>query len=115
MRPAGYPVGDAVERLSRERFIWRFRFVAALFTTLQSVIEPGDSLALTWVNVALFWSGVAWAWLALRGTPDDRTVRQVGVVAMAFDVVVVALILGNNLSDPSEPIYLIGVRSEEHT
>src|SRR3546814_14806306 len=86
MRPAGYPVGDAVERLSRERFIWRFRFVAALFTTLQSVIEPGDSLALTWVNVALFWSGVAWAWLALRGTPDDRTVRQVGVVAMAFDV-----------------------------
>ncbi|MFP5578045.1 MAG: putative bifunctional diguanylate cyclase/phosphodiesterase [Acidimicrobiia bacterium] len=109
MTAPGYAVGDAVERLSRERFIWRFRFVAAVFTVLQSVIEPGDSLALTWVKAALFWCGVAWAWLALRGTPDDRTVRQVGVVAMAFDVVVVALILGNNLSDPSEPIYLIGL------
>lgn len=39
--------GAAVQRLSRERFIWRFRFAAVLFATLQSAIEPGDDLTLT--------------------------------------------------------------------
>src|SRR3546814_13313217 len=100
MRPAGYPVGDAVERLSRERFIWRFRFVAALFTTLPSVIEPGDSLALTWGNVALFWSGVGWAWLELRGPPDCRTVRRVGLLSMSLEEGVVGGVLGSNIHQP---------------
>jgi diguanylate cyclase (GGDEF)-like protein/PAS domain S-box-containing protein len=99
----------ASQRLGRERLIWRFRLAAVAFATLQSLIEPGDDLALTWVNVALFWSGVAWTGLALRDDPDDGAVRRIGVIAMATDVAVVALILSNNLTDPSEPIYLIGV------
>ena len=99
----------AAQRLVRERFIWRFRFAAVAFTTLQTVIEPGDRISLTWINVALFWSSVLWGWLALRGAPDDRAVRRIGAITMALDVAVVALILANNLTDPSEPIYLIGV------
>jgi diguanylate cyclase (GGDEF)-like protein/PAS domain S-box-containing protein len=99
----------ADRRLVRERLIWRFRLAAVVFTSLQSVIEPGDDLLLTWVNVALFWSSVAWTGLALRDEPGDRAVRRIGIVSMASDIAVVALILANNLTDPSEPIYLIGV------
>jgi PAS domain S-box-containing protein len=104
MKPAS-ALADAaaVQRLARERFIWRFRLAAVLFTTLQTVIEPGDSRALTWINVALFWSSVAWSWLALRDAPDDRTVRRVGAITMVLDVAVVALILANNLTDPMPP------------
>lgn len=102
--------GAAAERLARERFIWRFRLAAFTFAALQSVVEPGDDLAVTWINVAIFGASVLWTALALRGDGhQDHVVRRVGVVAMATDVAVVVLILANNLTDPSEPIYLIGV------
>ncbi len=102
--------GAAAQRLGRERFIWRFRLAALLFAAAQSVVEPGDDLVLTWVNVALFAASVAWTGLALRGQdPTVRDVHRVGAVAMATDVIVILLILANNLTDLSEPIYLIGV------
>jgi diguanylate cyclase (GGDEF)-like protein/PAS domain S-box-containing protein len=109
MTTAALAEGSAVNRLAQERFIWRFRLAAVVFSTVQSVIEPGDDLARTWVIVALFWSSVVWTALALRGAPTDQAVRRVGIVAMATDVAVVGLVLCNNLTDPSEPIYLVGV------
>ena len=102
--------GAAVQRLVRERFIWRFRIAALAFAVVQSAVEPGDDVTLTWVNVALFGASVLWTGLALRGRdPSAHEVRRVGVVAMATDVAVILLILANNLTDLSEPIYLIGV------
>jgi diguanylate cyclase (GGDEF)-like protein/PAS domain S-box-containing protein len=102
--------GAAAQRLVRERFIWRFRLAALAFAALQSAFEPGDDLVLTWVNVTLLGASVAWTGLALRGDDlEDQTVRRVGAFAMGTDVVVITAILANNLTDPAEPVYLIGM------
>lgn len=100
------------QRLVRERFIWRFRLAAVGFASVQTVIEPGDGFVLSWANIALFWVSVAATGAALRGDPGDRTVRRVGVAAMATDMVVVSVILANNLTDPAEPVYLIAILTQ---
>lgn len=69
MTDAALDEGAASQRLAGERLVWRFRLAAVGFASLQSLIEPGDDLALTWTIVALFWASVAWSGLALRGAP----------------------------------------------
>jgi hypothetical protein len=96
-------------RLARERFIWRFRAAAASFVAVQNLIEPGDDATLSWAIFAAFSASVVATGLALAGDPRPRRVTAVGWIAMACDVAVVAAIMANNLTDPAEPIYLIGV------
>jgi diguanylate cyclase (GGDEF)-like protein/PAS domain S-box-containing protein len=97
------------QRLARERFIWRFRAAAASFVAVQNLIEPGDSASLSWVIFAAFAASVVATGVALTGEPATRRVTAVGWAAMACDVAVVVAIMANNLTDPAEPIYLIGV------
>ncbi len=104
--------GNPPQWLARERFIWRFRLAAVCFATVQTVIETGDDAALGWVYIGLFWMSVVGAGLALRGDVDDERVRRVGVVTMACDVAIVGLIMANNITDPSEPVYLIGILAQ---
>ncbi|HEU5085258.1 MAG TPA: EAL domain-containing protein [Acidimicrobiales bacterium] len=102
----------STQRLVRERFIWRFRLAAVCFATVQTLIEPGDGLVLSWANIALFWLSVGVSGRMLQAPTDDRTVRRVGAGVMAADVVVVVAILCNNLTDPAEPIYLIAILAQ---
>lgn len=97
------------QRLVRERFIWWFRAAAAAFVAVQNTIEPGDSATLSWLILVGFVASVLVTGVALSGRPAPRRVRITGIVAMATDVAVVGAIMANNLTDPAEPIYLIGV------
>jgi diguanylate cyclase (GGDEF)-like protein/PAS domain S-box-containing protein len=97
------------ESLARERFIWWFRCAALAFLVVQTTIEPGDLPVLSWVVAVLFGSSILGTGLALRGEPPTGRVRAVGIAAMATDVVVVLSVLANNLTDPAEPVYLVGV------
>jgi len=102
----------SMQRLVRERFIWRFRLAAVCFATAQTLIESGDHFVLSWANLALFWLSVGVSGRVLRGPTDERTVRRVGAAVMATDAVVVLAILCNNLTDPAEPIYLIAILAQ---
>jgi len=105
------PVAErtGAERLARERFIWWFRLAALAFLVVQTTIEPGDDARLSWAMAALFAASLVGTGVALGGRPGVRCVQRVGVAAMATDVVVVGSVLANNLTDPGEPVYLVGV------
>jgi len=97
------------ERLARERFIWWFRVAALVFLVVQTALEPGDDVRLSWATAALFVTSLAGTGAALGGHRGLGSVRWIGVVAMATDIAVVGSVLANNLTDPGEPVYLVGV------
>lgn len=104
-------VGDrgAEQRASRERLLWRFRAAATVFAAAQTLVRSGDHVVLGWVNIAALAVSVAVAGAALRPGASDAVVRRVGRWSMVVDLLVVAVILANNQTDPAEPIYLIAI------
>jgi len=97
------------QQLARERFIWWFRVAAAVFVAFQNLVEPGDDATLSWIIWVAFAASVLAGRVALGGTPDRRRVVAIGAATMACDTAVTAAIMANNLTDPAEPIYLVGV------
>jgi diguanylate cyclase (GGDEF)-like protein/PAS domain S-box-containing protein len=95
--------------LARERFTWWFRVAALAFMIVQTAMEPGDHERLGLAILAVFAASVAAAGVALRGRRAADRLRWVGIGSMATDVVVVAVVMANNLTDPAEPVYLVGV------
>ncbi|MGK2929241.1 MAG: putative bifunctional diguanylate cyclase/phosphodiesterase [Acidimicrobiales bacterium] len=108
--PARLQSRDSEQRHARERLIRRFRLGAVVFTTLQTVVQPGDVAALSWAVIALFSTSIGVSWLVLdRPGVSDRAVRAVGAAVMAVDAVVVISVLANNTTDPAEPVYLVSI------
>ncbi len=102
----------ASARRARERTIWWFRLGAAVFLVLQTAVETGDNATVSWLLAAGFAASVAVTWRPVHGDHDDRTVRLAGAFSMAADVVTVGVLLANNLTDPAEPIYLVGILAQ---
>jgi diguanylate cyclase (GGDEF)-like protein len=104
---AGY---QAVQRsrMDRERLVVRLRGFVVVFGVVQGVVAPGDNALLTWVLIAILCA----EWLltgSLLRRDIERFHAMVGLFGMAVDVVICALALANNLSDPADPIFLIVV------
>ena len=100
---------DTQNRRSRELVIWWMRLAAVVFTTFQTVLSPGDIAWVSWVVAAAFWVTVLAGGAALRRPLTERGLRWVGLGSMVADVAVVVSVLGNNLTDPAEPIYLVSI------
>lgn len=100
---------DSRNRRNRELVIWWLRLAAVVFTTFQTALSPGDAPWLSWVVAGCFWASTAVLGVLLRRDMTDRGLRLVGAASMAADAAVLVTILGNNLTDPAEPIYLVSI------
>lgn len=109
MRSEGGRRGDAGQRRSVEPLIQRFRAAAVVFSALQTLVSPGDEPIVSWVAAVLLAASVVGSSAALRRQPDDHALRRIGVATMAVDVLVILSVLGNNLTDPAEPVYIVGL------
>lgn len=93
-------------RIERELLIARLRWCAFAFSVVQSGITPGDSTAVTWMLTAALGLDSLVTWLVVRHDAGRFHIR-VGVLGMAADVVICALVLANNRHDPADPVFLV--------
>ncbi|MGI8794522.1 MAG: putative bifunctional diguanylate cyclase/phosphodiesterase [Acidimicrobiales bacterium] len=85
----------------------KLRLAALVFACIQTAIQPGDSATVSWIVVAVLAVDAFGSWGLLRANPGERRVRLVGWIGMAFDTALVVAVMFNNLSDPSDVVWVV--------